>query len=332
MEDILYKAFVVDETSHNVFKAEIKENAINDLPDGDVIVRVNYSSLNYKDALSAKGNKAVTRKYPHTPGIDASGIITESKGDDLKAGDEVVVMGYDLGMNTSGGYGQYIRVPSKWVVKLPTGITLKECMIFGTAGFTAAMSVHKLIETVKPEHGEILVTGASGGVGSVAVGILSKLGYSVIAVSGKAGAKVYLEKLGAKGVIKRNDFSEKCSWSLLKARWAGVIDTVGGVILENAIKSTKPRGIVTCCGNVASPELRVSVYPFILRGVTLAGIDSQNCPLTLRRQIWAKLANEWKFNMLTDIYNEISLHELNDAIERILKGQLQGRTVISLDL
>ena len=332
MANIIYKAFVVEETSHNGFAGTIKENTINDLPDGDVIVRVKYSSLNYKDALSAKGNKAVTRKYPHTPGIDASGIVEESAGDDLKAGDEVIVTSYDLGMNTSGGFGQYIRVPASWVVKLPTDMTLKESMIFGTAGFTAAMSVHTLTKTVKPEHGEILVTGASGGVGSVAVGILSRLGYSVIAVSGKADAKVLLDKLGAKEIIGRNELSERSKSPLLKARWAGVIDTVGGEILANAIKSTNPRGIVTCCGNAASPELPINVYPFILRGVTLAGIDSQNCPMTLRRQIWAKLASEWKFNMLGDISNEISLDELNDAIERILKGQLQGRTVINLDL
>ncbi len=332
MENIIYKAFVVEETSHNGFAGTIKENTINDLPDGDVIVRVKYSSLNYKDALSAKGNKAVTRNYPHVPGIDASGIVEESAGDDLKAGDEVIVTSYDLGMNTSGGFGQYIRVPANWVVKLPTDMTLKESMIFGTAGFTAALSVQTLTKTVKPEHGEILVTGASGGVGSVAVGILSKLGYSVIAVSGKADAKVLLEQLGAKEIIGRNELSERSKSPLLKARWAGVIDTVGGEILANAIKSTNPRGIVTCCGNAASPELPINVYPFILRGVTLAGIDSQNCPMTLRRQIWAKLASEWKFNMLGDISNEISLDELNDAIERILKGQLKGRTVINLDL
>ncbi len=332
VENILYKAFVVEKTGHNEFTGLIKENTINDLPDSDVIIRVKYSSLNYKDALSAQGNKAVTRKYPHTPGIDASGIVEESAGDNIKAGDDVIVTGYDLGMNTSGGFGQYIRVPASWAVKLPTGLTLKESMIFGTAGFTAAMSVHKLAETVKPGDGEILVTGASGGVGSVAVGILSKLGYSVIAVSGKATAKVLLEKLGVKDIISRNKFSEQTKWSLLKTRWAGVIDTVGGEILANAIKSTTHRGIVTCCGNVASPELPITVYPFILRGVTLAGIDSQNCPLTLRKEIWAKLATEWKFNMLSDISNEIALHELNDAIERILKGQLQGRTVLNLDL
>jgi putative YhdH/YhfP family quinone oxidoreductase len=332
MKNILYKAFVVEKTDLKEFIGTIKEKNIIELPDGDVLVRVKYSSLNYKDALSATGNKAVTKNYPHTPGIDASGIVEESASGDWKAGDEVIVTSYDLGMNTSGGFGQYIRVPAGWPVKLPGGLTLKESMIFGTAGFTAAMSVHKLTETVEPEHGEILVTGASGGVGSVAVGILSRLGYSVVAVSGKADAKVHLEKLGAKEIISRNELSEKSSWALLKARWAGVIDTVGGEILANAIKSTNPRGIVTCCGNVASPELPINVYPFILRGVTLAGIDSQNCPMTLRREIWAKLAGEWKFNMLKDVSHEISLHKLNDAIEKILKGQLQGRTVINLDL
>jgi putative YhdH/YhfP family quinone oxidoreductase len=332
MDNITYSALVVEETDSNIFERIIKKTAIKDLPAGDVIVRVRYSSLNYKDALSASGNKGVTKTYPHTPGIDAAGTVEESMNDAFRKGDEVIVTSYDLGMNTPGGFGQYIRVPAGWVVKLPAGLTLKESMILGTAGFTAGMSVHRLTENIKPGDGDILVTGATGGVGSIAVGILSKLGYSVIAVSGKADAKSLLEKLGVKDIISRKELTEGSHRPLLKARWAGVIDTVGGEILGTAIKSTRPLGIVTCCGNVASPELPINVFPFILRGITLAGIDSQNCPMTLRKHIWTQLAHEWKFDTLEDLSHEISLHELNDNIVKILKGALKGRTVVNLEM
>ena len=332
MKKTTFKAFVVEETGDNAFTGQVKEKSIEDLPAGDVLIRVRYSSLNYKDALSATGNKAVTKTYPHTPGIDAAGTVEESAVDEFLPGDQAIVTSYDLGMNTDGGFGQYIRVPALWVVKLPSGLTMRESMIFGTAGFTAGMSVHRLMETVHPDQGEILVTGATGGVGSMAAGILSKLGYSVTAVSGKADAKPFLEKLGVTDIIIRSEFTEDSGRPLLKARWAGVIDTVGGEVLAAAIKSTRPHGIVTCCGNVASPELPINVYPFILRGVTLAGIDSQNCPMPLRRDIWSRLADEWKIDMLEDLCHEISLHELNDGIKKILKGQMKGRTVVKLEL
>jgi acrylyl-CoA reductase (NADPH) len=330
VENMTYKVFVVEETGSNVFTRKIRENTIKDLPGGDVLVRVDYSSLNYKDALSATGNKAVTRNYPHTPGIDAAGIVEKNEKELFKAGDKVIVTSYDLGMNTYGGFGQYIRVPESWVVKLPDGLTLKESMIFGTAGFTAGMSVFRLTETIKPEHGDIVVTGATGGVGSVAVAILSKLGYSVVAVSGKTDAKDLLKKLGAREIINRKEFTKGSDRPILKPRWAGAIDTVGGELLATAIKATSPLGVVTCCGNVASPELPINVFPFILRGVSLIGIDSQNCPMTFRKSVWEKLANDWKFDMLEGIHNEISLEELDDKINKILKGQLKGRTVVNL--
>jgi acrylyl-CoA reductase (NADPH) len=332
MESKTYKALVVEETDAKVFTRTIMEKRIEDLPAGDVLVRVQYSSLNYKDALSSSGNRGVTRTYPHTPGIDAAGIIEESENDDFPAGEPVLVTSYDLGMNTSGGFGQYIRVPASWVVKLPEGLTLKQSMIYGTAGFTAGMSVHKVIETIKPEHGEVLVTGATGGVGSIAVGILAKLGYSVTAVSGKPDAREMLEKLGAKNVISRSELLEGAGRPLLKPKWAGAVDAVGGEILATAIKSTHPLGIVTCCGNVASPELPISVFPFILRGVTLAGIDSQNCPMKWRKQIWEKLAEDWKFEMLEELSSELALVDLEAAIAAILKGQVKGRNVVNLDL
>lgn len=331
MKSQTYKGYVVREVGDGRFAGNVEEKAVADLPAGDVLIRVRYSSLNYKDALSASGNRGVTRRYPHTPGIDAAGVVEESETEDFAAGDEVVVSGYDLGMNAPGGFGQYIRVPATWVMKLTPGLTLKESMILGTAGFTAGLSIEKLMATVKPEHGEILVTGATGGVGSFAVGILSKLGYSVVAVSGKDDAATLLMPLGAKEIIDRKAFVKGSSHALLRARWAGVIDTVGGEILATAIKATHPCGVVTCCGNVASPELPLNVYPFILRGVTLIGIACQNCPMPTRKAIWAKLANEWRLDQLEAIHEEIALAELDARIEQILQGRIKGRTVVNLD-
>ena len=330
MDNFFYKALIVEEPEKNKFIQQIKKADINDLPKGDVLIRVLYSSLNYKDALSATGNRSVTRQYPHTPGIDAAGIVEESLVDTFKKGEKVIVTSYDLGMNTAGGFGQYIRVPREWVVKLPEGLDLKQSMILGTAGFTAGMSIFKLIQTIRPEHGDILVTGATGGVGSLASGILSHLGYCVTAVTGKTDTFL-LNNLGVKTIISRNDFLENTKPPILKPQWAGVIDTVGGDILATAIKSTKQDGIVTCCGNVASPDLPINVFPFILRGISLLGIDSQHCPMAFRSRIWGKLATEWKFDYLDNIYDEIFLDQLNDKIALILKGGLKGRTLVNLN-
>jgi len=330
MDKLSYRALIVDETEKNKFSRQIKEAFTSDLPDNEVLIRVHYSSLNYKDALSATGNRGVTKEYPHTPGIDAAGIVEESRVDTVKKGEKVIVTSYDLGMNTKGGFGQYICVPADWVVKLPQGLNLKQSMIFGTAGFTAGMSIFKLIRTIRPEHGGILVTGATGGVGSIAAAILSHLGYSVTAVSGKTDT-TFLNKLGVNNIINRDDFLKNTAPPILKPQWAGAVDTVGGQILATAIKSIKPEGIVTCCGNVASPDLPINVFPFILRGVSLLGIDSQNCPMEFRLKVWKKLATDWKFNLLESIYHEISLDKLNTKIDHILKGELKGRTLINLD-
>lgn len=328
-----FKAMVVNELEDNKFSREILTREISTLPEGDVLINVKYSSLNYKDALSSTGNKGVTKKYPHTPGIDAAGIVIESTCKGFNAGDQVIVTGYDLGMNASGGFGQYIRVPSDWVVKLPQNLSLKESMIYGTAGFTAALSIYKLIASgVSPSDGEILVTGATGGVGSIAVSILNKLGYKVIAATGKPESKDMLLKLGAKDIILREELDDKSGRALLKERWAGVIDTVGGNLLATAIKSTKYDGSVTCCGNVASPELPISVYPFILRGVSVLGVDSVQCPMDLRLKIWNKLSNEWKPDNLNENSEEVSLEQLNYKIDIILEGKSKGRTVVNLDI
>ncbi len=331
MKNRTYRAFVVRGGGEGRFAGNIEEKDTAGLPAGDVLIRVRYSALNYKDALSASGNRGVTRRYPHTPGIDAAGVVEESAVNELAVGDSVVVCGYDLGMNAPGGFGQYIRVPADWVVPLTPGLTLKESMMLGTAGFTAGLSIHELARTVKPEHGEVLVTGATGGVGIFSVGILSKLGYSVVAVSGKSDAAALLKPLGACEIIDRTSFTTGSARALLQGRWAGVIDTVGGEILATAIKATQPAGVVTCCGNAASAELPLNVYPFILRGVTLIGIACQNCPVPTRQAIQAKLANEWRLDQLEAMCEEISLSQLSDRIERMLQGRHSGRTVVNLD-
>ncbi len=330
MDNIKFNALVVEELQKNVFSRNVCEKSVDDLPDGDVLIKVHYSSLNYKDALSAIGNRGVTRKYPHTPGIDASGVVVDSKSSDFRAGDNVIVTSYDLGMNRSGGFAQYIRVPAEWVVKLPSNMTLKESMILGTAGFTAGMSIFQIIRDIPQERGEILVTGATGGVGSIAVLLLSHLGYNVAAVSGKSDAHDFLKSLGAKEIISREDASDKAGRAILNGRWAAVVDTVGGDILATAIKSTLPWAVVTCCGLVASPELSINVFPFILRGVKLIGIDSQNCPMNHRADIWKAFSDKWKLNYPDNFYKEISLNELSQNIDLILKGGQRGRCVVAL--
>lgn len=325
-----YKAFVIEEVNGE-FCSSIKTLYTNNLPQGDVMVKVNYSSLNYKDALSASGNKGVTKNYPHTPGIDAAGIVVESISPLYTVGDQVIVTGYDLGMNTAGGYGEYIRVPAEWVVKLPEGLTLKEAMIIGTAGFTAAVSLSRLSELVKPTDGKVVVTGATGGVGSVALSLLAKNGYHTVAVSGKESEYPFLKQLGASEIISREQFQQIEKRPILSAQYAGGIDTVGGVALENILKSLQPLGAVTTCGSVSSTQLNMTVFPFILRGISLIGISAQNYPTHLRAPLWHKLANEYKPAHLLEIFHEIGLNDLQNAITNILNGKLKGRTIIKHD-
>lgn len=324
-----YKALVVNEVNA-AFEQTIQTLHIDDLPKGDVLVKVHYSSINYKDALSATGNKGVTKKYPHIPGIDAAGEVVSSLDDKFKAGDKVIVTGYDLGMNTPGGFGQYIRVPSDWVVKLPEGLSLKESMIIGTAGFTAGISVLRLSTLVKPSDGKILVSGATGGVGSVALSLLSKLGYQVIAISGKEAEYPFLKKLGATEIIPRADFQEVDKRPMLSAQYAGAIDTVGGPILENILKSLQPLGAVTTCGSVSATQLNMTVFPFILRGISLIGISAQNYPGALREPLWIKLATDWKPTNSLELYTEIRLEDIPETVALILQGKLKGRTIVNM--
>ena len=326
-----FKALVVDEIN-STFERNIKNKNISDLPDNDVLIKVNYSSLNYKDVLSATGNKGITRNYPHTPGIDVAGIVVKSKTEKIKEGDKVIVTGYDLGMNTSGGFGEYICVPSDWIVPKPDGISLRTAMIIGTAGFTAMSAVLEIINYgIKPTDGKVVVSGATGGVGIMATTFLSKLGYEVIVSSGKKEQYPFLEKAGAKEIFGRELLNEDSPKPILPQKWIAGIDTVGGNILTNILKSLNKYGIVCTCGNIVSTELQTSIFPFILRGVRLIGLASAETYMPKRLMIWNKIVPEFgsfNFDFLT---KEIKLEELNREIDLMLVGKQIGRILISYD-
>jgi len=326
-----FKALVVEKTVDKQFVRKIRERDVNDLPPGDLVVRVHYSSLNYKDALSATGHPGVTRQFPHTPGIDAAGEVISCLSGAFVPGEKVVITGYDLGMETDGGWGQQIRIPSEWALRLPDGLSLRDCMALGTAGFTAGLSVLKLVQAgVRPGHGDILVTGATGGVGSIAVSILAGTGYRVVASTGKEADAEYLKGLGAAEVISRDAVTAGAEKAVLAERWGGVVDVVGGTTLVAALKSTKYGGTVTCCGLVGSPELSLNVYPFILRGVSLIGIDSVQCPRDIREDVWRRLASEWKPTRLAEVATELTLGGVEPMIQAILKGGVIGRVVVNM--
>ena len=328
MEDINYKAFVTRESDAG-FTNSIEDLSTSNLQKNDLLIRVSYSSLNYKDALSASGNKGVTREYPHTPGIDAVGEVVESNSSQFEVGESIVVTGYDLGMNTYGGFGQYISIPASWAISLPKELSETEAMSIGTAGLTAGLCVRKLLMNgLAPDLGDVLVTGASGGVGSVAVMILSKLGFRVTALTGKEDQINYLKSLGASSVIMRNEMEEQGK-PLQKGLYQGGVDTVGGSILSNFISQTSQRGAITCCGNVASDKLQTSVFPFILRGVSLMGIDSAESLLEVKKEIWKNFSKDWKVD-LEKITKEVQLDSLSYEIEKILKGEQVGRIRVNL--
>ena len=326
-----FQALVVRVSDDENYTRAIEERSIDDLPQGEVLIRVHYSSLNYKDGLSCIGNRGVTRHYPHTPGIDAAGVVETSHSSDFKAGDPVVITSYDLGMNTAGGFGQFIRVPADWVMSLPEGLSLRESMIYGTAGYTAGLSVDVLQrQGVNPEKGPIVVTGATGGVGSVSVALLAGRGYSVSASTGKPDAEDFLKELGALEVIGRDAVNDKYDKPLLKETWAGAIDTVGGTTLATLLKACKEGGAVAATGMVASTDLSTTVFPFILRGVSLLGINSQGTTMSFRRGIWSRLAEEWKPAGLERLAVDRGLEQLDPEIDRILAGGQRGRIVVDM--
>jgi len=324
-------AFVVNKTQEGKFVSGIEQLDIPTIGENEVLIKASYSSLNFKDALSSVGNPGVTRNFPHVTGIDVAGVIEQSNSSDFSEGDEVLVTGYDMGMNTDGGHQSYVKVPASWVVKKPVSITDKEIMTYGTAGLTAGLSVNELLNNgITPESGEILVTGATGGVGSISVSILSKLGFDVVAISGKEEKIPLLKEIGAKEVILRKDFDVENKKPMVRERFAGVIDTVGGNILAESLKAIKYDGVATCCGLTSSFALDTNVFPFILRGVRLIGIDSVECKIEKKIAVWNKLADEFSIDSLSEITNEISLEKLPEAYKVLLDGKAVGRYVVKI--
>ncbi|WP_447642288.1 MULTISPECIES: YhdH/YhfP family quinone oxidoreductase [Chitinophagaceae] len=321
-----FKAYIVRENNAQ-YEGHIEHLSLTDLPENEVLVKVHYSSLNYKDALSAVGNKGVTRKYPHVPGIDAVGEIVATQNEKFVVGQKVIVTSYDLGMNTWGGFGGYISVPGAWIIPLPENLGMQDAMIYGTAGLTAGLSFAKVLAHKK--EGKLVVSGATGGVGSLAAAIAHKLGFETTAISGKQDDHFFKELLHADHVVSRQEFIvQNNSKPLSKGLFDVGIDTVGGEILSAMLKSVNYDGVVTCCGMVASNDFTTSVFPFILRGVSLLGIDSAEATSNARRYVWEKLATDWKPNNISDLAHVISLEELPDKINQMLNGNIRGRYVI----
>jgi len=326
-----YKAFEVREETEKKFAGAIVEKSALELVEGSVSIEVHYSSVNYKDALSASGSKAVTREYPHVPGIDAAGTVLASTDSNFAVGDEVVVTGYDLGMNTAGGFGQQVTVPGGWVTKLPVGLSLRDSMVLGTAGLTAGLCVNKLLlNGITPEAGKVLVTGATGGVGIIACALLVKLGFEVVASTGKLAETAKLTALGVSEVISREAFSEENPRPMLKESYAAAVDVAGGTTLVNVIKSLSYGGSVAACGLVDSPALSATVLPFILRGVNLLGVDSVELPLAQKQQVWNLFANEWALTDIDSLAETIVLAELPAVLAKVLAGGAIGRYVLDL--
>ncbi len=321
-----YSAYYVEEKD-GTFSTSISELELEKPADGFVQIKVSHSSLNYKDALSASGNKGVTRNYPFVPGIDAAGIISDGNSSQFAEGDEVIVTGYDMGMNTPGGFGEYVNVPAGWVVKKPTNLNSLEAMSIGTAGLTAAASVLKIYESSKASDLPVLVSGATGGVGSIGVMLMSKLGKEVSALTGKPSSVDFLKSIGADNIIMRDEYLETPSKAMERPLFSSAIDTVGGNVLSKILPQISPHGVVACCGNVAGIEVNTTVFPFILRGITLSGIDSAESPIEFKSSIWNKFADEWKLD-LSSMIKVVTKENLQQEIDLILEGGQQGRVVL----
>ena len=327
-----FRALEASETEGK-FSLKIVEKNVADLPEGDLLIKVDFSSLNYKDAMSASGMPGVTRNYPHTPGIDAVGKIIESRVADFKEGDEVIVTGYDLGMNTSGGFGEYIRVPSNWAVHLPKGLTAKQSMSLGTAGLTAGLSIHALDsfrEYTGLKNTKSVVSGATGGVGSISIMLLSKLGSEVTAVTGKNDQSDFLHTIGASSILSREELAETARKPIGKSLWDVGVDVASGEILSLLLTSLSPGGAIACSGLVGGPSFESSIFPFILRGNALIGIDSVEIPLKNKDHIWEHFAHDWVLEGLDKLTKEVSLDNLEVEIESILSGNQVGRVLVKI--
>ena len=327
LEDFFFNSIIIEE-KNGKFSQNIKKKKNSELPAGDLLIKVQYSSLNYKDALSFSGNKGVTKYYPHTPGIDAMGIIESSRTEKFKPGDKVLVTGFDLGMNTPGGFGEYISVSKDWATFLPDDLRPRDSMVLGTAGITAGLCVNSLQDKHTIKDQKAIVTGATGGVGCIAIKLLAKLGANVTAITGKEDSKEFLYSIGSNEVILRNEFLESVRKPMGKGRWDIAVDVVGGEILSGLIASMSYGGTITCCGLVASPEFDTTVFPFILRGISLIGIDSGEAPIHEKTKIWEKFAVEWKLDNLDSLHRVVDMEDMMNEIKKILNGEQVGRIVL----
>lgn len=328
--DAEYSAFLADRSADGTMKYSVVPRSVGDAGSGEVLVQVRYSSVNYKDVLSALGSPGVTKVYPHQPGIDAAGIVIDSQVAAIPAGSEVIVGGEQFGARAAGGWGTRVRVPARWIVAKPPKLSLQQTMAFGTAGFTAGLCVQRVVATVGPGAGEVLVTGATGGVGSFTVAILGQLGYDVVACTSKSDSTDWLLGLGAKRVVEPGAVANDARKPLASAQWAAVVDSVGGELLSAAIRATAPGGVVAACGNAAGAELSLTVLPFILRGVTLAGIDSTQILGDDRSAIWHKLAADWRPEQLETMYSTVNVAQLAGVIDQIAQARQRGRVVVQL--
>ena len=326
-----FTALVLDEVGGKVV-ASIKELSAGELPEGEVTVRIAYSTLNYKDGMILRGLGRMVRSYPHVPGIDFAGSVESSGVPEFKPGDEVLLTGFRVGELHWGGYAQKARVKAEWLVKLPEGLTPGRAMAIGTAGFTSMLAVMALEkEGLSPQAGEVLVTGAAGGVGSVAVALLANLGHDVAASTGRAQLHDYLRSLGARTIIGRGELAAGPERPLLSERWAGAVDSVGGATLASILSALKRGAAVAACGLVGGIELHASVLPFLLRGVKLIGIDSAMCPAELRHEAWRRLVKELPMDALDAMTTVVPLKDVAALAERILEGEVRGRMVVDVN-
>jgi acrylyl-CoA reductase (NADPH) len=325
-----FRALVVDKTESD-FTVGIKNISFNDLPAGEVLIKVAYSSINYKDGLASIPEGKIVRSYPFVPGIDLAGVVVSSEDPRYREGDQVIATSYEIGVSHYGGYSEYARIPADWIVPLPENLSLKEAMIYGTAGLTAALSVQRLEENgLTPEKGKVLVTGATGGVGSIAVAILAKRGYDVVASTGKESEHDYLHTLGAKEVVSREEVFNGKAKALDKQLWAGAVDPVGGESLAAILSKIHYNGSVAVSGLTGGGNVPTTVFPFILRGINLLGIDSVYCPMEVRKTLWERMASDFKPAVLESISKEISLEELPQTLPLILQGRAKGRFIVKV--